>query len=377
MTPTTLPTESRPSPVFSTHRLPGPARAGGWIGKLLLVIVVLAAVAAALAWSDYRRFGATPLALDEPQVFIVERGDSLRAVVNRLARAGLTPEWRSYWWQALAWQTGTLRRLQVGEYSLQPGLDPAGMLQLLASGRVIQHRFTIVEGWTFAQLRQALAAATPLQATLADRSDAQIMAELGAPGRHPEGWFLPETYAYTRGTTDLELLRRAHQAMEQALDGVWRERSPATVVETPEQLLVLASIIEKETGLPSERRQIAGVFSRRLAIGMRLQTDPTVIYGLGSAFDGNLRRRDLQADTPYNTYTRTGLPPTPIAMPGRAALRAAADPADGDALYFVSRGDGSHHFSPNYDEHRRAVRRYQIEPARQRRARQQSGAGND
>ena len=312
MTPTTLPTESRPSPVFSTHRLPGPARAGGWIGKLLLVIVVLAAVAAALAWSDYRRFGATPLALDEPQVFIVERGDSLRAVVNRLARAGLTPEWRSYWWQALAWQTGTLRRLQVGEYSLQPGLDPAGMLQLLASGRVIQHRFTIVEGWTFAQLRQALAAATPLQATLADRSDAQIMAELGAPGRHPEGWFLPETYAYTRGTTDLELLRRAHQAMEQALDGVWRERSPATVVETPEQLLVLASIIEK----PACRQSAAGSpgCSRRLAIGMRLQTDPTVIYGLGSAFDGNLRRRDLQADTPLQLYAHR-----PAAHPDRHA----------------------------------------------------------
>lgn len=355
---------------------PTPQSAGGWVGKLLLLFILLLAVAAAVAWTDYQRFAATPLPLDEARVFNVERGDSLRSVVGRLADDGLTPQWRQYWWQALAWQGDTLRRLQVGEYSLPPGLDPAGLLQLLASGRVIQHRFTVVEGWSFSQLRQALAAAEPLTQTLADQSDAQIMAALGAAERHPEGWFLPETYAYTRGTTDLALLRRAHQAMQEALADTWRQRSPGTAVDNPEQLLILASIIEKETGKPSERRQVAGVFSRRLAIGMRLQTDPTVIYGLGSAFDGNLRRNDLRTDTPYNTYTRAGLPPTPIAMPGRAALRAAADPADGNALYFVSRGDGSHHFSPTYDEHRRAVQRYQIEPARQRRAAQRAG-GDD
>lgn len=341
------------------------SRQAGWIGKLLLLIVVLLAVAAALLWRDYRQFAQTPLPIGNGEiVFEVKPGDSLRSIVRRLAREGLTDEWRQPWWQALAIETDVIRRLQVGEYGLGHGITPRELLDKFARGRVIQYRFTIVEGWTFAQLRQALAGAEALEHTLADQSDAMIMSALGAEGQHAEGWFLPETYAYTRGISDLALLRRAHLAMKAELDNVWRQRSAQAAIDDPYHALILASIIEKETGVPGERARIAGVFSRRLAMGMRLQTDPTVIYGLGSAFDGNLRRRDLDADTPYNTYTRIGLPPTPIALPGRDALLAAVMPADGKELYFVSRGDGSHHFSATYDEHLRAVRRFQIGPRR-------------
>lgn len=335
--------------------------AGGWIGKLFLLVLLLAAIGAVLTWRDYRTFVDTPLPIgDTAIVFEVKKGDSLRSIVERLAELGLTERWRRYWWQALALQDKVMHRLQAGEYALEAGMTPQDVLAAMASGRVIQYRFTIVEGWTFAQLRQALAAVGGIEHTLGDQSGAMIMTALDAEGTHPEGQFLPETYAYTRGMTDLELLRHAHVAMERELDRVWAIRSADTAVATPYEALVLASIIEKETGVPGERRAIAGVFSRRLAMGMRLQTDPTVIYGIGSAFDGNLRRRDLDTDTPYNTYTRAGLPPTPIALPGRAALEAAVDPADGKALYFVSKGDGSHHFSATYAEHVNAVRRYQL-----------------
>ena len=341
----------------------------GWIGWLLLVALAAVLGAGAYAWHDYQRFADTPLSISgDSATFQVDRGDSLAVILARVAGNGLSPDWRKPWWQLLARQTGTATRLKAGEYALVAGVTPRGFLEQLAAGRVIQYRFTIVEGWTFAQLRQALASVPEIEHRLADQSEQQIMAALGVPDLHPEGRFLPETYAYTRGSSDLDLLRRAHEAMTEALAQAWRQRSEAVAVDSPDAALILASIIEKETGVPGERREIAGVFSRRLGMGMRLQTDPTVIYGLGSAFDGNLRRRDLDTDTPYNTYTRAGLPPTPIALPGRAALAAAVDPLPGKTLYFVSRGDGSHHFSATYDEHRRAVQRYQIQPARQRRA---------
>ena len=345
-----------------SSRFPTVAGAG-WIGKLMLVLLLIGAVAAAAAWYDYERFASTPLPIEgDPVTLMVDPGDSLRSIVSELEGAGLTPDWRLPWWQALAMHDKVLHRLQVGEYALEPGLTPRTLLAKIASGRVVQRHFTIVEGWTFAQVRQALSKVAAIEHTLADQSDAMIMAALGAEGRHPEGWFLPETYAYTRGTTDLALLQRAYASMQRALDETWQARSPAAIVTEPYQALILASIIEKETAVPSERREIAGVFTRRLEIGMRLQTDPTVIYGVGSAFDGNLRRRDLDTDTPYNTYTRAGLPPTPIAMPGIESLRAAVDPADGKTLYFVARGDGSHQFSVTYDEHLRAVRQYQLRP---------------
>lgn len=336
-----------------------PAR--GWIGKALLLLLLALAAVAALAWFDYQRFARTPLPLPAGGVVLeVPRGQSLRGIVAQLAERGLTPAWRRHWWQALAVDDGVLRRLQAGEYLLEPGLAPRGLLDQLARGRVIQYRFTIVEGWTFADLRRALAGQAAVAQTVSDQPDDRVMAMLGREGEHPEGWFLPETYTYRRGTSDLDLLRQAHEAMRQALDQAWAGRSEASVVASPYEALILASIIEKETGVADERRRIAGVFSRRLAIGMRLQTDPTVIYGIGSGFDGNLRRRDLDTDTPYNTYTRAGLPPTPIALPGRAALAAALDPAPGRELYFVALADGSggHAFSETYEQHQAAVRRY-------------------
>lgn len=343
-----------------------PHRAHGWIGKVLLLLLLLVAVTAVFAWRDYQRFASAPLPIGNGEIiFEVERGDSLRSIVRRLAQMELTEDWRQPWWQALAIETDVIRRLQVGEYALGHGLTPRGLLDKFARGRVIQHQFTIIEGWTFAQLRRALADVEGIRHTLTEHSDEMIMAALGAEGQHPEGWFLPETYAFTRGLSDLSLLQRAHLAMKAELDAAWARRDATTVVETPYQALILASIIEKETGKASERPEIAGVFSRRLQMGMRLQTDPTVIYGMGSAFDGNLRRRDLQADTPYNTYTRGGLPPTPIALPGRASIAAAVAPADGKTLYFVSRGDGSHQFSETYRDHVNAVRRYQLGARRQ------------
>jgi UPF0755 protein len=262
--------------------------------------------------------------------------------------------------EAYARLNGLATRLQAGEYALTPGLTPPALLERIVAGQVIQYPLTVVEGWTFRQLRQALAAHPKLVQTLAGLSDAEIMTRLGRPGDHPEGRFLPDTYHFPAGFTDAAFLRRALTAMDQRLADLWKRRSPAAPLQEPYQALILASIIEKETGMAAERAEIAGVFARRLRQGMRLQTDPTVIYGLGEAFDGNLRRRDLETDTPYNTYTRAGLPPTPIALPGLAALEAAVNPADGDTLYFVADGEGGHVFSRTLEEHNRAVRRYQL-----------------
>ena len=264
-------------------------------------------------------------------------------------------------WRALARQLDVAGSLKVGEYALEPGLTPRQLLLNMRNSKVISYRFTIVEGWNIRQLRAAINAATPLLHETTTLDDAALMTLLGHPGQHPEGRFLPETYVYSRGDNDVDVLRRAHGAMEKALAEVWKTRATEVPLKSPEEALVLASIIEKETGVASERPQIAGVFARRLKLGMRLPTDPTVIYGIGSAYDdGNIRRRDLLTDTPYNTYTRAGLTPTPIAMPGLDALRAAVDPAPGDTLYFVAVGDGSgrHVFSPTLAAHNAAVARY-------------------
>jgi UPF0755 protein len=234
------------------------------------------------------------------------------------------------------------------------------LLRKLEQGLVIQHRFTIVEGWTYRQLRDLLAADLSVVQSLEGVDDAELMRRLGAEGVAPEGRFLPETYHYTKGVTDFELLRRAHIALNGHLEAAWPGREPGLPLEDADEALVLASIVEKETGVAAERPQIAGVFVRRLEMGMRLQTDPTVIYGIVSAFDGNLTRAHLRADNPFNTYTRAGLPPSPIALAGKAAIDAVLHPAEGDALYFVSRGDGSHVFSRTLAEHNRAVRRYQL-----------------
>ncbi len=321
-----------------------------WVLALTVLLTVL------FVGARYRSFLASPLLLPEQGMeLIIEPGTSYLAMVQELNHLGVT----STVWPWRLMEKLQRRVIRAGEYHLPAGLLPAQWLKKLSSGDVIVHHFTIIEGWTFRQLREAIAAEPLLEPRLAGVADTEIMSLLGHTEQNPEGRFLPETYQFIRGDTDLNLLIRAWDAMDEALEHAWQNRQQSLPLASAYELLTLASIIEKETGLAGERSRIAGVFIRRLAKGMRLQTDPTVIYGLGEAFDGNLRHRDLAHDTPYNTYTRHGLPPGPIALAGRAALLAAANPADGEELYFVAVGDGSHYFSKTLEEHNRAVARYQ------------------
>lgn len=318
-----------------------------------LALVVLLLVVAVLggAWREYRQFSVTPLEVGETGAVInVEAGDSVNALLMRLEKRGVT---------RTGWRWRVLNRLhpvtiKTGEYRLEPGLTPHGLLDLLASGKVVSYRFTIVEGWTVRQLLAALAADPVLQHTVATVADLESIAHL--PGGNPEGWFLPETYSFVRGDSDAGLLRRAHKAMQDALEQTWASRDVGLPYETPYELLTLASIIEKESSLETERAAVAGVFVRRLQKRWRLEADPTVIYGIGESFDGDIRRGDIDRDTPYNTYTRHGLPPTPIALPGLASLQAAAHPADGETMFFVADGKGGHTFSSTLEEHNKAVR---------------------
>jgi len=321
------------------------------------VVVLALGLGLAWAWQGYQRFATTPLTVQDAQAtFDVERGTSFKGIVGGLRARGLTRA-APLWWRLLAREMRVAGKLHAGEYALVPGITPRALLADMAAGRVVQHHFTIVDGWTFAQLRAALAAEPGLVQRADMLDDAALMRALGAPGEAPEGRFLPETYAWVKGDADLDVLRRAHRAMQDTLDALWPDRAPGLPLASPYQALILASIVEKETGRADERAAIAGVFTRRLERGMLLQTDPSVIYGMGPAYAGNIRKRDLETDTPFNTYTRAGLPPTPIALPGKPALVAALHPAAGDALYFVARGDGSgsHVFSATLDAHNRAV----------------------
>jgi len=325
-----------------------------YLGSAALTVLAAAAVVW-MAWLRYQDFLDTPLDLpDAGAVLVVAPGSSGSEIVRQLAGEGYTrPGWS---WKLLMRLEPQLYR--SGEYELTRGMRPRDVLQRLASGRVMQYRLTVVEGWTFAQLAALLDNNEVLEHRLQLSDPDQRPAMLSALGlEHPEGWFLPETYQFTRGDSDMDILMRAHQAMQAELEQAWASRAEGLPLSTPYELLILASIIEKETSLDSERAQVAGVFVRRLQKGMRLQTDPTVIYGLGESFDGDIRRKDLQTDTPYNTYTRAGLPPTPIALPGPASLHAAAQPADGDTLYFVADGTGGHTFSTTLEEHQAAVKR--------------------
>ena len=332
----------------------------GRVRLALIVLLLLVAGIAAYFYRDYREFASAPLPrLTETTPVDVPLGTSVAGVVRILEQRGIATG-NPWYWRALARELGVAGRLHAGEYALDPGLTPTALLKKMAAGDVLQHRFTIVEGWTFKQLRTALAQDEGLQQTLAAVDDAEVMRRLQSGGAPPEGWFLPETYSYVKGMSDFDILHRSHEAMSKLLDEAWAAHPPDLVLESPYQVLTLASIVEKETARAEERPQIAGVFLHRLKLGMRLQTDPTVIYGLGARYDGNLHRRDLDADTPYNTYTRDGLPPTPIALPGKAAVEAVIHPAPTDALYFVARGDGTHEFSATLDAHNRAVARYQL-----------------
>jgi UPF0755 protein len=327
-------------------------------GAAALVLVLVAAGGATHRYREEVGRLNQPMHLGAAQDYEVPQGASFSQVSARMAQIGWVESPRFFAWYAR--HLGKARAVKAGTYRLAPGMSALDALALFVSGREVQYAFTIVEGWTFRELRAALAGAPQLTRTLPELDDSEVMAALGRPGRHPEGMFLADTYHFPPRTTDRAVLARAMAALERTLQQAWSGRPDDLPLEEPYQGLVLASIIEKETAAPHERSRIAGVFIERLRRGMLLQTDPTVIYGMGTRFDGNLRRRDLETDTPYNTYTRKGLPPTPIALVGREALAAAFHPLIDGTLFFVSRGDGSHQFSRTYAEHQRAVRRYQL-----------------
>jgi len=327
---------------------------GRMVARALLVMVAgVLMVVGLVAWWLNR-----PLPLAQPHVELsIEPGTSPRDVAQAWVQAGVQADPRLlYEW--FRW-SGDARRIRAGSYEIDADTTPRRLLAKMVQGDEVLEVVRLIDGWTLRQFRQALAAAPSLKPVTREMSDAELMAALGAPGVPAEGRFFPDTYAYSRGVSDLTVLKRAHAAMERRLAEVWEQRAADLPLKSPQEALILASIVEKETGTAADRPLVAGVFTNRLRIGMPLQTDPTVIYGMGTAFDGNLRKRDLQTDTPYNTYLRAGLPPTPIAMPGLASLRAAVQPARTPALYFVARGDGSSAFSENLADHNRAVNQYQ------------------
>ncbi len=341
----------------------------------LLSLILVGVAVTGVLWFEYQRFLATPIVLaSEPApasmsageigsahqqiLFKISPGTRLRDLAKRLTDEGLITD--LYFFIAFAYQEGLQDQIKAGEYALVDGMRPPDLLRLFASGRSVQYPVTLIEGRTFRDAVDSVADNPMLKRELSGLTNTELMQRIGIEEEHPEGWLFPDTYLVSRNSTDLEVLKRAHLRMKQVLSEEWEGREEGLPLETPYEALILASIIEKETGLAEERPDIAGVFVRRLQTGMRLQTDPTVIYGMGDDYDGNIRRADLRRATPYNTYVIDGLPPTPIALPGREAIYAALHPAEGETLYFVSRGDGSHHFSATLNEHNCAVRKYQL-----------------
>lgn len=324
------------------------------VSIVFCLVVVLAVACSAYAW----RWLHQPITEVQSGRFEVVRGSSVMGIAANLQQAGWLRHPRL--WAAWARYQQVSNKIKAGEYALTPGMTPQQLLDLFTSGKVILRSVTIVEGSTFAELRRALASRADITHMTANLSDRDVMRLLGMQEVHPEAQFFPDTYQFAKGSSDIDLLRMAQQRMQRELAAAWQARDAELLLASPYEALILASIVEKETALASERPMIAGVFIERLARGMRLQTDPTIIYGLGQSFDGNLRKADLLHDSPYNTYTRTGLPPTPICLPGTAALRAAVNPRRTGALFFVAtgKGDGSHHFSRNLNEHNVAVRSY-------------------
>ncbi|MGH8498183.1 MAG: endolytic transglycosylase MltG [Methylococcales bacterium] len=332
----------------------------GRVRKTFVLLVLMAIIAVGLLWQHYQAFADKSLMMSsDERILSVESGDGFHNVLKKLRGLGVN-QGNDLEWKALSREMKVASHMQVGDYAITSGLSPRTILQRIKDGDIIQRKFALIDGWNFRDLRKALKNTSHIEHVTDELSDTELMAKLGAEAVHPEGRFLPETYLYSRGTSDFDLLQRAYKGMQDALAEAWGNRQDGLPLSNADELLTLASIIEKETGAAEERPMIAGVFIRRLNVGMRLQTDPTVIYGIGSVYDGNIRKKDLQTDTPYNTYTRDGLPPTPIAMPGKPALEAAAQPADGDAVFFVARGDGSgrHVFSKDLNDHNAAVRQY-------------------
>jgi UPF0755 protein len=321
-----------------------------------LVMLPLACSAVAVGWLAYYAYRPLQPA-QTPLQFSLKAGSSLKSAAQQMANAGVLDDPAQF--VMLARLMGEAGNIKAGNYEVEKPITPLRLLRKITEGDYTEDVITVVEGWTFQQMRKALDEHAAIRHDTDGLSNAEIVLRLDIPDTSPEGWFFPDTYHFSRGSSDLAILRRAHRLMRATLADQWERRTPGLPLATPYEALILASIIEKETGQAPERRLIAAVFVNRLRMGMRLQTDPSVIYGLGQNFDGNLRKRDLLADTPYNTYIRAGLPPTPIALPGLASLNAALNPAQSDALYFVSRGDGTSHFSRTLGEHDRAVTKYQ------------------
>jgi len=325
-----------------------------WLLRAVLALLLIAGLAAGAVWQWLR----SPLSLATPSVELsIEPGTNPAEVARAWVAAGVQTDAR-YLYRWFQW-SGQAKQIRAGSYEVHAGITPRDLLDKMVRGDQVLEQLRLIEGWNWRQVRAALAAAPALKVKTAQMSDAEVMAALGEPGVSPEGRFFPDTYAYSRGVSDLTVLKRARAAMQHRLAAAWGKRASDLPLKSADEALILASIVEKETGTASDRSKVAAVFVNRLRVGMPLQTDPTVIYGLGEAFDGNLRKRDLTTDTPYNTYTRGGLPPTPISMPGAASLQAALNPAAIKALYFVARGDGSSAFSDDLDAHNRAVNKYQ------------------
>jgi peptidoglycan lytic transglycosylase G len=327
------------------------------IKKLLLLTSLLVVIL--VGYIGY--YATRPLSLPAlPFEFSIKQGTSLKGAARQMHQAGaLANDWGLVW---LARLMGKSTQIKAGNYELTSNPTMLQLLNMLTKGQVSQRELSIIEGWTFSQFRDALNNSPAVRHDSASMSEAEILQRIGAPEKHAEGLFFPDTYYFANGVSDLVLFKRAYQTMQMHINESWEDRSPGLPLQSPYQALILASIVEKETGRASDRDMIAGVFINRLRRGMMLQTDPAVIYGMGKKFDGNLRKRDLQVDTPYNTYTRAGLPPTPIALPGLAAIEATLHPAKTNALYFVARGDGSSVFSGSLVQHNRAVDRYQKKP---------------
>lgn len=334
-------------------------RGRSFVRMLAVVALVVLICGTVFGAYDFHRFSRSPLTVSGPGESVdIARGTSFTNIVQLLRQRGMTQD-NAIYWRLLAEQMRLAGRLHAGEYAIAPGLTPRQLLLDMAGGKVMQRNFTIVDGWTFAQLRDALAHADVLEHDSAGLDDATLMKNINAAGEAPEGRFLPETYAYVKGDTDTDILKRAHADMAKTLDLLWARRDTGLPLTSAYDALILASIVEKETGRADERPRIAGVFVRRLEFHMMLQTDPSVIYGMGARYTGTIHKSDLTTDTPYNTYTRAGLPPTPIALPGKPALLAAMHPAEGNELYFVARGDGGHVFSNTLEAHNRNVDCYQ------------------
>lgn len=330
-------------------------------GRVILIVIILIAMAGLFA-SSWLQDADKRVVSQETRNINVENGTSMRGFTDYLVNEGILKEkWSFLFW---ARYRDLASSLKAGEYQVPAGATMHELLQLITSGKVIDYPVTFIEGWNFKQLREALSKQKNLRQKIEELDDQAVMKEVGAEGVHPEGRFYPDTYHYTASMSDIDILQQSYRKMADLLSKEWEAREEGLPLETKEQALILASIIEKETGAAEERPLIAGVFTNRLRKGMRLQTDPTVIYGMGDAYKGNIRKKDLLKDTPYNTYTRAGLPPTPIAMPGGEAIHAALHPTKTKALYFVAKGNGEHKFSSTLTEHNEAVIKYQLKGRR-------------